>query len=91
MTLTDISPDTRLTFAEWCELFGQDMRSPEDRVLTLQEWAKEASISYKTARNIIESGQGPPVVELSPNRLGVRVCDHRRWLSARTRKSARKP
>jgi predicted DNA-binding transcriptional regulator AlpA len=88
MSLTDIAPDTKLTLAEWCKLFGQDLRSPEDRVLTLQEWAKEASISLKTARNMIERGDGPPVVELSPNRLGIRVCDHRAWLAARTRRRA---
>jgi predicted DNA-binding transcriptional regulator AlpA len=86
MSLTEISPDTKLTLAEWCELFGRDLRSPEDKVLTIKEWAREAGISIKTAQNLISRGEGPSVVELSPNRLGVRVCDHRAWLAARTRK-----
>lgn len=25
--------------------------------------------------------------ELSPNRIGIRVCDHREWLAAKTRKT----
>jgi predicted DNA-binding transcriptional regulator AlpA len=86
MSLMDIAPDTKLTLAEWCKLFGQDLRSPEDRVLSVKEWAKEAGISLKTAQNLIARGEGPLVVELSPNRLGVRICEHRAWLAARTRR-----
>jgi hypothetical protein len=86
MTLADVQPDTRLTLAEWCRVIG--IGGDQDRVLTLAEWAKEASISPRTARELIASGRGPRVVELSPNRLGIRVCDHREWLAARTRKRA---
>jgi hypothetical protein len=86
MSLTEISPDTKLTLAEWCELFGRGLYSPEDKVLTIKEWAREAGISPKTAQNLIARGEGPSVVELSPNRLGIRVCDHREWLKSRIRK-----
>jgi hypothetical protein len=83
MTLIDIEPDTRLTLSEWCKLMG--VGGDQDRVFTLAEWADAASISQRTARELIASGRGPRVVELSPNRLGIRVCDHREWLAERTR------
>jgi hypothetical protein len=86
MTLADVQPDTRLTLAEWCRVIG--IGGDQDRVFTLAEWAKEASISPRTARELIASGRGPRVVELSPNRLGIRVCDHRAWLASRIRKAA---
>lgn len=84
LTLQDIRPDTILSFAEWCQIVG--VGGDQDRVLTLAEWAREASISPRTARELIASGNGPSVVELSPNRLGIRVCDHRAWLAGRTKR-----
>jgi len=86
MTLTEIEPDTRLTLAEWCKVMG--VGGDQDRVLTIAEWAEAASISPRTARELVAAGKGPPVVELSPNRLGVRVCDHRKWLAERTRQNS---
>jgi len=83
MTMADIEPSTRLTFAEWCKVIG--VGGEQDRVFTLAEWAKEASISPRTARELIATGRGPRVIELSPNRLGIRVCDHREWLKEHTR------
>jgi hypothetical protein len=87
-TLADVRPDTTLTFREWCELIG--VGGDQDVVMTVPEWAQKANISLKTARGLIESGEGPPVVQLSKNRIGIRVCDHRAWLLQRTRKAARK-
>jgi predicted DNA-binding transcriptional regulator AlpA len=84
MTLTEIQPNTRLTLAEWCKVVG--VGGDQDRVLTMAEWAKECSISPRTARELIATGQGPRVVELSANRLGIRVCDHREWLAERIRR-----
>jgi len=83
-TISDIRPDTTLTFREWCELIG--VGGDQDTVMTIPEWAQKAYISLKTARELIERGDGPAVVQLSPNRIGVRVCDHRAWLTARTRR-----
>ena len=77
---------TRLTFRQWCEMLaavGEDL----DRVLSFPQWAKLAGVSERTGRDIIERGDGPKVVQLSPNRIGIRVCDHREWLAARTRKN----
>jgi predicted DNA-binding transcriptional regulator AlpA len=91
MQMIDIVPDTKLTFVEWCDLIGVNrvIFAPEDRVMNMKEWAEAAGISLRTARELISTGAGPPVVELSPNRLGIRVCDHRAWLAARTRNIAK--
>ena len=89
MTLTEIiQSGARITFREWCEIVGlKATLGDEDRVFTMSEWAEAASISPRTARELIATGKGPRVVELSPNRLGIRVCDHREWLAERTRKA----
>ena len=87
LQLSNLKPDTILTFAEWCDLIG--VGGDLDRVLSLPQWAKLAGLSERTGRDIIERGDGPKVVQLSPNRIGIRVCDHREWLAARTRKNAR--
>jgi predicted DNA-binding transcriptional regulator AlpA len=74
------------SFLEFCKQIGfKASLHNEDRVFTIAEWAQASSISQRTARELIASGAGPRVVELSPNRLGIRVCDHREWLAARTR------
>jgi len=77
----------RLTFRQWYEMIaavGEDL----DRVLSFPQWAKLAGLSERTGRDIIERGDGPKVVQLSPNRIGIRVCDHRDGLAARTRQAA---
>ena len=84
LTIADIRPDTILTFREWCEVIG--VGGDQDRVMSFQEWAKAASLSERTAKDVIERGEGPQIVQLSPNRIGVRVCDHRAWLASRVRK-----
>jgi hypothetical protein len=86
LTIADIRPDTILTFREWCEVIG--VGGDQDRVMSFQEWAKAASLSERTAKDVIERGDGPPVVQLSTGRIGIRVCDHRTWLTARTRTKA---
>jgi predicted DNA-binding transcriptional regulator AlpA len=88
MTFTDanpgVSPDAVPTFRQWCELVGAG--GEQDRVMNFQEWVKALGISPKSGRRLIESGDCPPIVQLSPNRIGIRVCDHRAWLAARVRK-----
>jgi predicted DNA-binding transcriptional regulator AlpA len=76
----------KLTFRQWSEALtavGDDL----DRVLSFPQWAKLAGLSERTGRDIIERGDGPKVVQLSANRIGIRVCDHREWLAAKTRKN----
>jgi hypothetical protein len=82
--IAEIAPDTILTFREWCEVIG--VGGEQDRVWTHKEWTKAAGISEKNGRELIERGDGPLTVQLSPNRIGVRVCDYRKWLAARVRK-----
>jgi predicted DNA-binding transcriptional regulator AlpA len=88
MTFTDanpgLSPDAVLTFRQWCELVG--VGGEQDRVMSFKEWIKAAGISFKGGRHLIETGDSPPIVQLSPNRIGIRVCDHRAWLASRVRK-----
>ena len=86
--ITELRPDElpKLTFRQWHEVLaavGEDL----DRVLSFPQWAKLAGLSERTGRDIIERGDGPRVVQLSANRIGIRVCDHREWLTARTRKN----
>jgi predicted DNA-binding transcriptional regulator AlpA len=91
MTFTDanpgLSPDAVLTFRQWCELIG--VGGEQDRVMNFKEWVKAAGISEKCGRYLIENGDAPPIVQLSPNRIGIRVCDHRTWLASRIRRERR--
>jgi predicted DNA-binding transcriptional regulator AlpA len=57
---------------------------PEDRVLTLAEFASIAGISLVTLRRLIARGDGPAVTKLSIRRLGVRVSHAMAWLDSRT-------
>ena len=86
-TVAELAPELpRLTFQQWYETVvavSEDL----DRVLSFPQWAKLAGLSERTGRDIIERGDGPKVVQLSQNRIGIRVCDHREWLAARTRKT----
>jgi hypothetical protein len=80
-----IGDELERVLGKWSErhAVGGDL----DRVMSLSEWAELASISPRTARDVIARGDGPKVVQLSHKRLGIRVCDHREWLAARTRNS----
>jgi hypothetical protein len=57
-----------------------------DRVMSHKEWCKAAGISDRHGHDLIDRGDGPPIVQLSPGRIGVRVCDYRAWLASRVRK-----
>ena len=50
-----------------------------DRVRTFVEWCRLNSFSEDTGRRILASGKGPRVLQLSPNRIGVRDSDNRDW------------
>ena len=89
-TTDDLRPDRMLTFQQWCELLlnNGSFAGPDDRVMNVKEWAKAVGISEKNAKQVLGRGSGPKTVQLSANRIGIRVCDHRAWLTARTRKKA---
>ena len=62
--------------------------SHRDRVLSFRQWCDLNGISKATGRRIIQRGEGPPVLQLSPRRIGVRESDNARWQASRTRGAA---
>jgi predicted DNA-binding transcriptional regulator AlpA len=56
-----------------------------DKVLTFAQWCTLNGFSKATGRRIIKRGEGPPVLQLSPRRIGVRESDNRFWQRARVR------
>jgi hypothetical protein len=80
-----IGDELERVLGEWSERLA--VGGDRDRVMSLSEWAKLATLSPRTARDVIARGDGPKVVQLSNKRIGIRVCDHREWLAARTRNS----
>ena len=55
------------------------------RVLNVRQWSQLAGFSTRTAKRLFKSGNGPQVVQLSAQRVGVTLGAHRAWLAARTR------
>jgi excisionase family DNA binding protein len=54
-----------------------------DRVITFQEAADYIGLSTATLRRLIDSGEGPAVIQLSPRRLGFRESRLIAWLKQR--------
>ena len=70
----------------------QDQQNPDRfdrRVLSLTQWATNNGFSLSTARRIINRGDGPKTIALSPRRRGIRICDDLAWQEARLRHTAR--
>jgi predicted DNA-binding transcriptional regulator AlpA len=61
-----------------------EMQHP-DRVLTFTQWCDLNGFSKATGRRIIKRGEGPPVLQLSPRRIGIRESDNAAWQAARVR------
>jgi len=59
-----------------------------DYVLTFAEWCELNSFSEPTGKRIIARGEGPPVLQLSLRRLGIRMSDNLAWQESRVRASA---
>src|SRR5262245_11179973 len=57
----------------------------DDQVLTKAEWCKLNRFSLRTGTNILSSGNGPRVLQLSERRIGIRVSDNRHWQESRAR------
>ncbi len=58
--------------------------SAANRVLALDEVAELLGVGIATVRRMAGRPDGPPVVRLSPRRIGVRAADLERWLASRT-------
>jgi hypothetical protein len=54
-----------------------------EKVLSFREWCALCGFSVDTGRRLVASGHGPPVVQLSVRRIGVRLGDHARWSASR--------
>jgi hypothetical protein len=50
-----------------------------DRVRTVTEWCVINGFSEDTGRRILAGGKGPKVLQLSPNRIGIRDSDNKAW------------
>ena len=57
----------------------------DQKVLTVDQWAELNGISRPTALRRLKAGGGPPTIQLSPRRIGIRVGDNRRWQESRLR------
>jgi hypothetical protein len=66
----------------------EHLTADELRVLTLRDWCKLNSLSFATGKRILASGEGPPVVQLSARRVGIRVIDNARWQESRMKGAA---
>jgi hypothetical protein len=62
-------------------------RDHPDRVLTFRLWCSVNNFSLATGRRILkgEKGPKPPVVQLSPRRIGIRESDNAAWQATRVR------
>jgi predicted DNA-binding transcriptional regulator AlpA len=56
-----------------------------DRVISVRQAAEIIGLSTATLRRVIESGEGPPLIQLSPRRQGIRESHLTKWLNARRR------
>jgi predicted DNA-binding transcriptional regulator AlpA len=58
------------------------MKEP-DRVRSLQETADILNVSLKTLRRMIDAGDGPRVIRLSKQKIGIRDSDRTAYLDAK--------
>ena len=63
----------------------QDRDRDLDPVLSFAEWCALNGFSQATGRRIIKRGDGPPVVQLSLRRFGIRQSDNLAWQNSRLR------
>jgi hypothetical protein len=56
-----------------------------DCVLTLRQWCDLNGFSESTGRRILRSGTGPPVLQLSMRRIGIKVSANAAWQASRAR------
>jgi hypothetical protein len=59
----------------------------DSQCLSFFEWCQLNRFSERTSRRILKSGRGPPVVQLSMQRIGITVGANRAWQQSRERAS----
>jgi predicted DNA-binding transcriptional regulator AlpA len=65
-----------------------EVAAHRDRVLSFAQWCDLNGFSKATGRRIIKRAEGPPVLQLSPRRIGIRESDNVAWQASRTRGAA---
>jgi hypothetical protein len=55
------------------------------RVLPFKKWCELNGFSQRTGRRILASGDGPPILQLSTRRIGVREDHNAAWQESRVR------
>jgi predicted DNA-binding transcriptional regulator AlpA len=83
MTLQDLGERRRIAASRKPDR-DKLLRRP-DAVLSFAQWCALNGFSKATGRRIVKRGEGPPVLQLSPRRIGVRESDNRAWQAARVR------
>src|SRR5262249_2849542 len=63
----------------------RDRAALRDRVLTFRQWCEVNNFSRMTGHRILKAGEGPPVLQLSPRRIGIRESDNAAWQASRVR------
>lgn len=63
----------------------REVATHDNRVLTFRQWCALNNFGLATGRRLIKAGKGPPVVQLSPRRIGIRESDNRLWQESRAR------
>ena len=56
------------------------------KVISLRQWAALIGVSISTAKRILAT-DGPPVLQLSARRIGIRLADHHKWTERLARKA----
>jgi predicted DNA-binding transcriptional regulator AlpA len=56
-----------------------------DRVISVRQAAEVIGLSVPTLRRVIAAGKGPPLIQLSPRRQGIRESHLTKWPNGRLR------
>jgi predicted DNA-binding transcriptional regulator AlpA len=67
-------------------MFKPDNLLHDNRVLSLKDWCSLNGFSLATGRRLFAQGDGPPVIQLSTRRIGIRVADNKAWQQSRMRR-----
>jgi predicted DNA-binding transcriptional regulator AlpA len=65
-----------------------EVAAHRDRVLNFRQWCQVNGFSEATGHRLIKAGEGPPVLQLSARRIGIRESDNAAWQASRTRGAA---
>ena len=56
-----------------------------NQILSFFDWCALNNISTRTGRRIIARGEGPPVIRMSKNRIGITNASNAAWQQSRER------